>query len=108
MGFKLVCNHFCLHMLIHQCEISFVVMHFSFQSSLAEVPFDTTDNALTIFRCSSASQYVGRIISYQQYSIMFTGVLIVLRLVVCVGGVRSGQYVVDYLKTVLMLPILCR
>ena len=33
-------------------------MHFSFQSSLSGVPFDTTDNALTIFRCSSALQYV--------------------------------------------------
>ena len=33
------------------------VMHFSFVSSLGEIPFDTADNALTIFNCTAGSRY---------------------------------------------------
>ena len=33
-------------------------IHFSFLSSLLNVPFDTANNALTIYRCGSATQYV--------------------------------------------------
>ena len=33
-------------------------MHFSFVSSLVGLTFDTTDNALTIHRCGTATGYV--------------------------------------------------
>ena len=37
----------------------FAVMHFSFVSSLVGIPFDTADNALTIFNCAAGSRYAG-------------------------------------------------
>ena len=36
---------------------TFSAVHFSFVSSLVGVPFDRTDNALTIFRCGTAGRY---------------------------------------------------
>ena len=34
-----------------------LVMQFSFVSSLVGLPFDTTNNALTIHRCAAATTY---------------------------------------------------
>jgi len=39
----------------HLLTATFLVTHFSFMSSLAGIPFDSTDNALTIFRCDEAN-----------------------------------------------------
>ena len=35
-----------------------LVMHFSFVSSLVNVPFDRTDYALTLYRCNATNRYV--------------------------------------------------
>ncbi len=34
-----------------------IVMHFSFISSLIGVPFDRTDNSLTVIRCAATDRY---------------------------------------------------
>ena len=40
------------------CYNLFLVTHFSFLSSLVDLPFGTTNNALTIHRCGVARTYV--------------------------------------------------
>ena len=84
-------------------------IHFSFLSSLLNVPFDTANNALTIYRCGSATQYVTTCYhTSSNYSILFIGVVTVFQLVVPVDGVLLVLSVVDSQVTALMSIISCR
>ena len=68
-----------------------LVMHFSFVSSLVNMPFDRTDNATTIYRCNATNRYDSIIVP--KYSdelneyVFETAVVSVLRLGMPVDGV---------------------
>ena len=81
-------------------------MHFSFVSSLVGIPFDTADNALTIFNCTAGSRYADR--KCILICSNFIAVLIALGLAVPVDGVWSTNSAEDHLKTVEFQEISCR